>query len=159
MFQGHTAQLTGETLSPDERYVASAESSPARQIRWWLSSEESRWAALFFSQYQCWTAVFHLAISNMAQHHVAFCVLMLPFMCAMLPFMCAMLPFRGAMLPFYYSDSEVPHWTIATSYLLHPSHCHSGKHLDHWCLALTPMTQYLITACVHSGNNWRCLHT
>ena len=21
------------------------------------------------------------------------------------------------------------------------------------------MTQYLITACVHSGNNWRCLHT
>ena len=21
------------------------------------------------------------------------------------------------------------------------------------------MTQYLITACVHGGDNWRCLHT
>ena len=44
-----------------------------------------------------YTAVFHLAISNMAQRHAAFCERHV------------MLPFRCAMLPFEYSDSEVPH--------------------------------------------------
>ena len=41
------------------------------------------------------------------------------------------------------------------TYSTHPGHCDNEKHPSHWCRALTPMTQYLIMVCVHSGNSPR----
>ena len=99
---------------------------------------------------------------------------MLPFVRAMLPFMiechvalldCHMLPFMCAMLSFSYSASKMPFLTcssVVLSYPTHSGHCDckkNEKHMSHLCRAFTCMTQYLITACVHSGNNLRCLHT
>ena len=81
---------------------------------------------------------------------------MLPFMSAMLPFLSAMLPFMCAMLPFLYSDSDMHLLSVVMSYSTHPGHCDCEKHPSR---ALTPMTHYLITACVDSGNSWRCLYT
>ena len=36
------------------------------------------------------------------------------------------------------------------SYSTHPVYCDNGKHPSPLCRAFTPMTQYLITACVNS---------
>ena len=93
----------------------------------------------------CTLSVFHLAISNMAQRHAAFCERHVALQVRHV----ALLIFRQ--------------WSASLNYcyvIFNPPRPLSQWKTPHrWCFALTPMTQYLITACVHSGNNWRCLHT
>ena len=95
-----------------------------------------------------WLPVFHLAISNMAQRHAAFCE-------------------RHVALHVRHVALHVRHvallifrqWSASSSYCYVIFNPHSPGHSGSLMSRLTPMTQYLITACVHSGNNWRCLHT
>ena len=87
--------------------------------------------------------MFHLAISNMAQRHVAICE-------------------RHVALQVRHVALQVRHAALLMSRQLSASlnYCYvifnpprplsQWKHPDHWCLALTPMTQYLITAGVQS---------